>query len=290
MWEAAGNGPVDGVLAVDAHAFAMLMRVTGAVTVGERFVTPDAALEFVLHDQYFEFIEEADFEESQGRRRDALGELATQVFNRLNAEASVDEATIQVFDDIAAGRHILAWSADPEQQAAFEAAGVDGAIGPDSMLVSLINRSGNKLDWFMHVSSAMTVTPTDHGTDVHVDVTLVNDAPGEGPAHAIGPYTNSGLQPGEYLGVLSLNMPAGAVDAGVEGPEPVIVDGSDGESQVLGARVVVPRGTQDTVTFRFTLPADIRSVRVEASARAEPIRWSLGAEQWVDDRARTVEW
>ena len=41
---------------------------------------------------------------------------------------------------------------------AFEAAGVDGEITEGGVLLSVVNRGGNKLDWFLDVEATMSVT------------------------------------------------------------------------------------------------------------------------------------
>ncbi|MES4792354.1 MAG: hypothetical protein C4321_04635, partial [Chloroflexota bacterium] len=55
MWEAAGRGRVDGVLAVDAVFLQEAMRATGPVVVEGRRIGADGALREVLHDQYVRF-------------------------------------------------------------------------------------------------------------------------------------------------------------------------------------------------------------------------------------------
>ena len=56
--------------------------------------------------------------------------------------------------DVASGRHLMLWSRDPDEQAGWDAVQVAGTLKPNSMLLGLHNRGGNKLDQFLDVNAS----------------------------------------------------------------------------------------------------------------------------------------
>lgn len=280
MWEARTGEAVDGAIAVDIAAMQALLAATGPVSVGGIAVTEESALEFLLHDQYVDPVGG-----SQSARRDLLGELAVQVIDE------VQSGDVSAFDlasslvEASRGRHILAWAADPQAQAAWTAMGIDGELSPDSLLLSVLNRGGNKLDWFLGVQSNLTHRRTPAGTDVAVEVVLDNGTPRDEVPYIAGPHPDIDAAPGDYIGFVSLHIPAAATAVEVEGGD-VVSAGRDGPADAVAAQVVVARGNQTNLTFRFRLPPDVTHLRVEPSARIPLIRWTDGATSWRDRGAR----
>jgi hypothetical protein len=70
----------------------------------------------------------------------------------------------------------------------------------------------------------------------------------------VGPYPGSGLERGEYLGLVTLNLPASATDSRFDGVD-LAVAGADGENRTIAAWVHVPRGSTTHLVARFELPA-----------------------------------
>ena len=277
MWEAAGREPVSGVLVVDPVALAAIVRATGEVAVGDRTVSADEVPALLLNEQYADFDTEGD----QGARREALGAIASAAFEALDEG---DWSPAVLLEELAAavrGRHLLAWSTDPVEQAGWEAAGMDGALTPDSLMVSVVNRGGNKLDWFLDVDVALTR----EGDDVEVRVDLANRAVPGLPAYVAGPHPDlrGELGYGDYKGVVALTLPGDATGAAVDGSRTVSVRGADGPAQVLGLQVVVPAGEARSVSFRFRRTTPARPLRVEPSARFPTTTWTAGDRSWDDD-------
>jgi hypothetical protein len=155
----------------------------------------------------------------------------------------------------------------------------------------LLNRGGNKLDWFVRLETELARAPIDGGSEISVRVTIRNDAPTEGqPRYVVGPYPGiPGLQRGDYLGVLALTVPGTARDVEAD-DHPFVTRGPDGDNGVIGVRVQVPAGTSDVVTFRFVVPDPVRGIEVAPSARAAPIRYDDGERSWTDRRSRRWNW
>jgi hypothetical protein len=174
-------------------------------------------------------------------------------------------------------------------QSGFEAAGIDGQIGPDSMLLSLLNRSGVKLDWFMRMSADLSLERKGDVYEGVLDITITNGAPASGePRYVVGPYPDTGLQRGEYLGLLTLNLPGAATGGRIDGVD-LAVAGGDGDNRTIATWVQVPRGTSTHLVARFELPASTAELLVEPSARTYPTTWTYDGHEWKDRERRTLE-
>ena len=105
----------------------------------------------------------------------------------------------------------------------------------------------------------------------------------------VGPYPGSGLERGEYLGLVTLNLPADATDSRFDGVDPLAVAGADGENRTIAAWVHVPRGSTTHLVARFELPAAMAELIIEPSARTHPTTWSYDGKEWKDRRRRTID-
>ena len=286
MWVAAGNQPVDGVMVLDPVGLGGLLRGTGPVEVEGRTYTQDNIEDELLHHQYLRF----PALEDRPERREGLGTIARAIFTALDAgEWSLAELAAGLAD-VSSGRHVLMWASDPSQQAAWEALGVDGALHADSLLLSVQNRGGNKLDRFLQVEADVTVSSVENETEVTVNVRVTNQAPTGEPHYVVGPHPLSGVGEGVYVGLLTLNVPAGAHDGRFEGVEQLAVQGNDGPCRVLGFQFDLPRGGQRTIVARFRLPVTAGAMRVEPSARVPATTWRSGSTTWRDTSANILSW
>jgi hypothetical protein len=286
MWAAAGKPAIDGVLVVDPVALAGIVRATGPVVVEGRTITADQVVPELLHDQYLRF---STATPEQGDRREALGAIAGRAFQALDSgDWSPTELAGQLAKAVA-GRHLMAWSVDAVEQRGWVAAGMGGDLEPDSLFVSLLNRGGNKLDWFTTIEGRITTTPTARGTDVAVDVTVRNAAPSGQPTYIAGPPFGQRWAPGTYVGLATIDVPASAADvriAGVTSP----VQGRDGAAQVVSAQVELPRGESRVLHLTFHLPGRHGRLLVEPSARQPGITWRYGGKSWKDSARHAAKW
>lgn len=290
IWTALGNPPVDGVMMVDPHMLEAIMEATGPIQTSQGERRAEDVLEFILHDQYQGYLADGSDRSYTAERRDELDEIARTVLEELEQVDELEPELLERFRAAASGRHLLMWSADPSVQEGFEAAGIDGQISPDSLLLSLVNRSGNKLDWFMRMSADLSIERKGDLYEAVLDVTVTNKAPKSGePQYVVGPYPRSGLQPGEYLGLVTLNLPSAATNNRFDGVDPLAVAGADGENRTIAAWVRVPRGTTTHLVARFELPAAMAELVIEPSARTFPTEWSYDGKEWKDRERRTVE-
>ena len=285
MWEATGRPPVDGVLVLDPFALQGLLLATGPVEVDGRRVSADSVVQELLHDQYLRFT--ADEREE---RREQLGRIARATFELLDAGRwSIPDLARGLLPAVR-GRHLLAWSAHPREQEAWATAGVDGSLGPESLLVAVLNRGGNKLDQFLQVSSDLDVAYSGADTVVTVRLTLANKTPTGEPEYIAGPSPGSGLGEGVYAGIVAVSLPGAAEDGQIDGVPDLAVAGADGPSRVVGSLFQLERDQQRIMVVRFRLPGRKGQLTIEPSARAPAIRWSMGHQQWSDRSPRVASW
>ena len=285
MWAAAGGQPVDGVLVLDPVALAGMLRATGPVESDGQTVDADSVVQELLHDQYLRYTEE-----ERERRREGLGLLARAAFAALEqggwSMADLARGLLPAVD----GRHVLAWSSRPEEQADWAAAGVDGALGPNSLLLAFSNRSANKLDYFQRVDSDLRVTATAGESLVTLKVTLHNTVPTGEPSYVAADNEGTGAGEGAYLAIFTVNVPGAARNVRIDGVDQLAVAGPDGPTQVVGFQLVVHRDETRTIVVRFELPGPAGSLRVEPSARVPAVEWSTGGRRWTDSAPRLVTW
>ena len=268
MWVAAGGAPVDGVLAVDVVALQALLAATGPVVLDGIRVNADNVVHEVLLEQYRRYPDLVDRDE----RRDALGRLARAALNGLERDGLDVRTLVRRLAGAIADRHLLAWSPDDDAPL-WESVGADGTLDEDSLLVSVLNRGGNKLDQFLDVRSSLELADTEGDRRATLELALRLRPPADLPAYVAGPHPNSGLDAREYGGIVSVNLPAAARDVAVEGGGTVAVAGPDGPSFVVGVPVELAAGSELVIRITFVLPAGA-GVHVEPSARVPAVRWT----------------
>jgi hypothetical protein len=286
MWaQVPGGEPVGGVLAVDVDALRALLRVVGPVEVDGVTYDADTVRGELLRGQYQRF---GDGRAGREQRRDALGAVARAVFERIEAGGWELDAMATALTDAVQGRHLLVWSTDVDDRAAWAAVGADGHLTDQTVSVALVNRGANKLD--SHVDTTLEVG-TDPGSDgrrrVTLTYTIVNGSPTDGPRYVVGPNIG-GMAAGEYRGIVVVNVPPGCSDVRMTGVRPTLA-GADGPTSVVGGEVVVAPGSTAEVVVTLTLPRGLDRLTLEPSARIPRTRLVLGGHEPTVDRRRTVD-
>jgi hypothetical protein len=284
MWQAAGGGPVDGVLAVDPVALQAILAAVGSVQVEGRPVGYDDVVDRILHEQYVEHAADP----TQDARRDDLGLIAGAVMQAVDGRDWKADRLGRELADAARGRHLLAWSSRPAEQDGWVAAGIDGSLDQDSMMVGVINRGGNKLDRFLRVSADLTLRPVGEGSEGVLRLTLRNETPPGEPPYVAGPGPDTGVEPGVYLGLVAVSLPGNARGARMDGVDDLAVAGADGPTRVVAAPVSLVPGQEQVVVVRFALPRGEGPVRIEPSARVPAVEWTSGSQQWLDSSRHTI--
>jgi hypothetical protein len=286
MWEARGGGPVDGVLSVDPYALRAVLAATGPVTVEDgTSVSADSVVPFVLHDQY---IDESIDEPGRAERQDRLSDVAAAAVDALGGPVDA-VALAEELMQAAYHRHVLAWSSAADEQAGWEASGIDGELDPRSTMVGLVNRGCNKLDWFVDVRADLSFAPSPEGREGTLRVTVDNRTPPGQSSYIAGPQSRCGVDAtGDWLGFVNVHLPERVGRIEVEGAA-AVVDGRDGPTRLVAANVLAGAGRQAEVVVRFAVPSDVVAVELEPSGRARPVTWRVGDRRFGDDRHHTVE-
>lgn len=310
MYQSAGLGPVDGVLVLDPVALKAVVGATGPVFIDGRELREGEILDFVFRNQYHEFgvsgiqdgapdrasrrAQVQEHRADQSERREALSQVAASVLGRLTAGNWNILTMGRGLARAASGRHVLAWSSNPEQENAWQAAGVSGAIGRDDLLLGLQNRSGNKLDQFVTVDSDLQIG-SDVAPDGTVDATITvhvgNGAPTDEVPYILGPAPDTGFVAGQYVGVLSVTLPGFASQL----TEPdastfLVVDGPAGANWERGYKVDLKAGESQTYRFGFRLPAGPASMQILPSAREPAVSWTYREDSWDDSKPHEASW
>lgn len=287
MWVAAGNAPVDGVMQLDVAAVRSLLELTGPVEVAGRNgsdpVTVDAEsiAGILLRDQYAQYSEQDD-------RRELLGRVTSSVFDAFNTREIAAMDLLALIERNGSQRHMMLWSSVPEQEAAWQELGVTGAIAADSLLVSIINRGGTKLDPYIKVHSVLRSRVVGDMRELSITTTLTNEAPEGLPTYVQGPVPGSGGVAGEYVGILAVTAPESAVDPATSANGFAAV-GPDGPSRLIASNVDVRRGEQVEVVTTFRVPMATEEIRVLPSTHLPRSTWTAGSTEWTEGRPHRVD-
>ncbi len=295
MWKAKTGEDVDGVLAIDAIALRALVAVSGPVEVDGRIIDRDNVVREVLLQQYLDNPTDGSVPGTDVAlndvRRDRNGAIAQAIVGRMDEVGWDISSLVDDLRDAARGRHVLFWSADPVQQRGWRAAGVSGRLPRDGFMVSLENRAGNKLDQFIDLEVALDHRPTKQGTAVTATITVTNRAPATGLSRYVeGPARGTDFAPGEYRGILAVNIPLLTRDVQLEGVERLVAAGSDATTQVIAGDLGLQRGETATVVLRFVIVRGSTGMQIVPSARYPAISYTGGGETWRDDAPHRVEW
>ena len=194
---------------------------------------------------------------------------------------------------------MMVWASSAADEQAWTNVGAGGTVGPSSLVVSVLNRSRDKGDYFLYTNAAIQPHPTPTGTDVTVTMALDNRAPATDLPYVIGPGigVQDVVRPGEtvaagdYVGLVAVTLPQSATGVRiVDDPNPVVF-GPDGRSVVIGEQYLIKRGTTQLVTLQFHLPPAIRSLRLEPTARAPSLYWRYPSGVFIpSDAAHQFSW
>jgi hypothetical protein len=276
---ASGGGAIDGVIYLDPHGLAALLRLTGDLVVEgyDQPLTADNVAEFLLRDQYVRFPE-------TDARVDFLDRVSRETFERLTTGDLPGPRTVgsALGPAVDAGQ-IRFWTFDPAEQALLQRLHLDGAVsvppsgeapGDDRLLVTVANANPNKLDAYLRreVRYDVDLDPATGELEATVTIELHNDAPAGGSHYVAG--NDYGYPTGSNRTYLSLYSRFPLVAASVDGAAlPVELHEEYGWHRA-GVHVVVPPQGTLTVTFtvRGLVDPDRYTLIVRSPALAHPDR------------------
>jgi hypothetical protein len=295
MWKARTGETVDGVIAIDPVGLQALIDISGPVMVDGKLITKDNVIREILLQSYLDYESDSDDPNSGAAptqdRHERASDIARAIVDQLDQKGWDVASLVDDLQKAAQGRHILAWSSVPEQQRGWEAAGVSGKLRPDSLLLALQNRVGNKLDQFMHVSALFEHRAVSGGSEVTVSIHIENQTPTEGLNTFVeGPYPFTDFTAGEYSGILSVNIPGASRAISLDGGTKTVAAGPDGPTRVIATETRLLRGEKKDYLLKFTVPSGFEHVTIEPSARYPSVTWTADGETWQDNSARQIRW
>jgi hypothetical protein len=276
-------------MALDVTGLQDLLSVTGPVTTTNgTVVTAGSVDQLLLHDQYVgETYSTNAFEAS---RVDELASLASAVLHSLETEPLDLHATVNALSAATAGRHLMIWSASSATESVWRSTGVSGQLTGDSLMADVINHGGNKLDQYLSVGTTLHLAPHGNRTSATLTVTLANHTPpGQSPFIA-GPYPGLDVSYGEYVGIVTVNLPDDVRNLELGAGESAVVDGPEGPTLAVGVDVDILAGATRQVTFRFSFPQGSGMMTVVPSDRIPPETWNVDGKTFSDNSPHTVTW
>jgi hypothetical protein len=292
MWKADTGQQVNGVMALDVAGLQQLLTVTGPVTTSSGSVVSASDVDqLLLHDQYVgEGFSTTASNEIDGARVDELGSLASAVMSALETRPLELHAMVDALASATAGRHLMLWSADPSTEAVWRSTGVSGQLTPTSLAADVINRGGNKLDQYLKVQTSLHLVTHGNQTAGTLTMTLTNNTPpGQSPFIA-GPNPDINATYGEYIGIVTANLPNDVRNLSLVRGESAVVDGQEGPTLLVGVNVDLLPGATKRVVFDFTFPEPHGSLTVNPSARIPPVTWTVNGKAFSDKSPHTVTW
>ncbi len=246
----------------------MVVTATGPVELdGARYDEHNIEQQ-VMNENYINFGDPL----AQVERHELQSELGTAVFDAMNSRSLKLGPLVSNLSAAGKGRHLLGWSADPGLQKAFEQAGIDGALDPNGLMVTLQNISANKLDWYIKPRIAFRTVWVRRGVRrVEMSVTFTNNQRTRTSDVVEGIAYNRlhGMENGEHRVFLVAYLPKSAVEVASADP-PFSSAGVDGPMKVVGFNYGVKVGDTRTVKITFSVPKD-QLFTMLPSARATPV-------------------
>jgi len=278
MYDSIAEGTVDGVLIVNPVALQILLEGGGAseVEIGDETYPVDVVGRFFGRLQY-------QLYEDSEERRGLLAPLAARAFASVFADVSDPQRLVDSIYRAVDGRHLMAWSRDPLQQARWEALGMDGGLRADSLLVAALNSGGNKLDGLLEIAVDLSWSQVGGATTVVAHIDVHNTATG-GEVDYVAGGGRRGNDAGEYAGYLTVNLPAGATRAEMTGDSETNAAGPDGPTHQLVHILSLNPGAKAQYVLEFDLPGVFETLTVEPSGRLPAISWTVNGQTSPDLR------
>lgn len=279
MWEAQTGQKAEGVMLLDPFVLDALLGVVGPVTVDGETYAQGTALEYLLKGQYAQF--QSD-EEGRDARRDQLSLIAAAVLERVQAAEFDPLDLVNAMRPLIAGRHLMMYSTNPEEQAGWEALGLSGEVTGDETGVFAMNLGGSKLDPYVDVDVDVTTTQDqlDGPRTVRYTIALTHTAADASalPHYVVGPWDSIPLpERGTYSARLLINVPGTSSGLRFVPQRRLEVFGADGPLFVMASRIQLRPGQTETVLVEYELPAAVSIVDVLPSARYPTMTWTYGS-------------
>ena len=276
MAERIGLGQVDGVVMVDVIGLQHLVGVTGPIQVDDLLIDAQNTADQLLYRNYLRFTERVG--PVRDERAELQGRVGQAVFQALDERPTDLGQLFSALRSMVAGRHLMGWSANPEEELLWQRAGAAGGLDTEGLQLSLVNRTGNKLDYHLKPVVAVSSRRAPGGERrVRLEITTSN------LPRSPTSYVIEGTVPRQHYNDLVAYLPQNASDITTDG-QPFSRSGTEGGMRVVVKPLYLDLGATVTVVTEFTIPSD-QPVRVFPSARSTAIPYLLkGRKPIFDDR------
>lgn len=274
MAERIGLGKVDGVVMVDVIGLQQLVAVTGPVQVEDITIDYQNAADQLLYRNYLRFSESGGAVRAQ--RAELQGRLGQAVFQALDERPTDLGLLFTALTYMVESRHLMGWSADSEEQLLWQRSGAAGELDTEGLQISLVNRSGNKLDYHLRPTVVVSSRRAPGGERrVRLAITTAN-LPRDPTSQAV-----EGLAPARHYNDLVAYLPQNASDITTEGRQ-FTRSGLEGGMRVVVKPLYLERGATVTEVIEFIIPPD-QPLRLVPSGRAWPIPYTVKGKRTVTD-------
>jgi hypothetical protein len=180
-------------------------------------------------------------------------------------------------------RRLLVWSSHPDVQAVLMNSDFGGTV-PDTSApfvgVTVINASGNKLDYYLDRSVQWQRSGCGSSRSVIATVTLTNNAPASGLSSYVAgrnDYPSYATKPGDNRILVSYFATEGATleAATLNGKVKAVFPQRENGHPVYQFDVELPRGVPQTLTLSLTEPAGIGDPWLMKQPLVRPLQMSI---------------
>ncbi len=267
-------GPLDTIIVVDAITLQHLLAVTGPVSVAGTTYDAGNVLQTILNENYLRIDRQA--------RYDLQGTIAKAIFEKIRSGDTPLTTLVSTLRTAAEGRHLLAWSRDPDLEAVWDAVGASGRIPPDGMLISMENFDGNKLDWYLQPHVDLKLVGSRDGR-VHAEMTFIVTNP---PRNPTSTQIEGGTDNAHFFW-LDLHLPGGTTN--LRSVDKAFQTGGNDPPSTFGVIIdSVHTGETKSWRFSFDLPAGLSKLQVLPSARVHPLTMRVNGFATDDAVARDL--
>lgn len=277
---------VDGVMAMDEHTLAHLMRATGPVTVQGNQVSGDSVVDFVTKDVYARYMKTTT--PATVKMKDAvLRSLIAQVFAKFESTATNPFSVMKSVGAAALEGRVALWMRDSDLQAQVLRSPLAHALtGParPTVAVRINNGGGNKLEAYIGASIDYrrgTCVPDFAARKASITVTFKNTAPKSG----LVPYVSGRVDLGEprprpqgtTREVVFLHLPDGTEfdSADFAGEEQIPTGfGRESNYRLMRFDVESSAGTTQTLKVNLLEPVDgaVANPTIDVQPMTVPMR------------------
>jgi hypothetical protein len=265
MWEKQTGEHIDGAMALDPGVLANLLQATGPLTTKEGPTLTSQTVVALTEQQEY-----ALFNNNNARRAFLVGVLKLVANEAISGRAKA-ASLVQAISTSAKQHRALVWSSDPAVESVIEQTDYSGVVpqtGRAFIGLVLNNAAAGKLDYYLQRSVTYQSTGCGLTHDVHVTISLTNDAPASGlPSYVTdrldaNPPPN--VKPGDNRSIVDYFATAGAQleSASINGNLAAITVLDELGHRVFRVDQELPQGKTVTIELHLSEPANAGSPQV----------------------------